>query len=83
MPILRCPDCSTVVAHRGKALAFPCPGEHAESRRTPTLHVDRHGIERNGHAIDVHRPTGDGEREVDVERVRELLAYNLARSRRT
>lgn len=72
MPILRCPECEAVIAWRGKSLAVPCPNDHGREvwsgngwrDETRLLHVDRDGIERNGHAIDAHLG-GPGERRTD------------------
>lgn len=63
MPVVQCPDCGLVISWRGKSLSFPCPNDHGGKvwagrtwRRQGTLHVDRDGIELNGHDIDARLP---------------------------
>lgn len=81
MPVCRCPECSTVVAWRGKRLAFTCPGDHPTRWDAPELHVDRDAARPNGEGIDAHLP--EARAEADVEAGRELLAVNLAKGRQS
>lgn len=92
MPILRCPECSAVVAWRGKSLAFPCPNDHGGEtwsgngwrEDSPLLHVDRDGIERNGHGIDVHHD-GAARRDRAADAFDESMRYlraNAAKGRK-